>query len=286
MPVIKQHFVPQFILRNFADSNGFLTIIDKQSAPARIITTKPSAVLFENDMYETRNIDGSYFDRNVIENSFAQIEGYISSILQAVNNNLSTRKTLSPNEEAAFALFTALQLVRIPMVREIINNSPKGRFTSNADKEIYDKATYRMMLLSRESGFEYLKENGLELSEEAKKQLKGQSLLEYTASFILSECAIYILIAPDNSPYLLSDMPVLIDCFSDAKYIFPVAPQIAICCSLFEEASQSEFGGFIQAKSEWIEKINALLCDRAKRWIVCNECCSSKVLNRVTQKRS
>lgn len=286
MPVIKQHFVPQFILRNFADSNGFLTIIDKQSAPARIITTKPSAVLFENDMYETRNIDGSYFDRNVIENSFAQIEGYISSILQAVNNNLSTRKTLSPDEEAAFALFTALQLVRIPMVREIINNSPKGRFTSNADKEIYDKATYRMMLLSRESGFEYLKENGLVLSEEAKKQLKGQSLLEYTASFILSECAIYILIAPDNSPYLLSDMPVLIDCFSDAKYIFPVATQIAICCSLFEEASQSEFGGFIQAKSEWIEKINALLCDRAKRWIVCNECCSSKVLNRVTQKRS
>ena len=286
MPVIKQHFIPQFILRNFADENDLLTIIDKQSAPARIITTKPSAVLFENDMYETRNIDGSYFDRNVIENSFAQIEGYISSILQAVNNNLSTRKTLSPDEEAAFALFTALQLVRIPMVREIINNSPKGRFTSNADKEIYDKAIYRMMLLSRESGFEYLKKNGLELSEEAKKQLKGQSLLEYTASFILSECAIYILIAPDDSPYLLSDMPVLIDCFLDAKYIFPIAPKIAICCSLFEEASQSEFGGFIQAKSEWIEKINALLCDRAKRWIVCNECCSSKVLNRVTQKRS
>ena len=286
MPVIKQHFVPQFILRNFADSNGFLTIIDKQSAPARIITTKPSAVLFENDMYETRNIDGSYFDRNVIENRFAQIEGYISGILQAVNNNLSGRKTLSPDEEAAFALFIALQLVRIPMVREIINNSPKGRFTSNADKEIYDKATYRMMLLSRESGFQYLKENGLEMSEEAKKQLKGQSLLEYTASFILSECAIYILIAPDDSPYLLSDMPVLIDCFSDAKYIFPVAPKIALCCCLFEDASQVELGGFIQAKSEWIEKINALLCDRAKRWIVCNECCSSKVLNRVTQKRS
>ena len=286
MPVIKQHFVPQFILRNFADSNGFLTIIDKQSVPARIITTKPSAVLFENDMYETRNIDGSYFDRNVIENRFAQIEGYISGILQAVNNNLSGRKTLSPDEEAAFALFIALQLVRIPMARDIINNSPKGRFTSNADKEIYDKATYRMMLLSRESGFQYLKENGLEMSEEAKKQLKGQSLLEYTASFILSECAIYILIAPDDSPYLLSDMPVLIDCFSDAKYIFPVAPKIALCCCLFEDASQVELGGFIQAKSEWIEKINALLCDRAKRWIVCNECCSSKVLNRVTQKRS
>ena len=90
----------------------------------------------------------------------------------------------------------------------------------------------------------------------------------------------------NNSPYLLSDMPVLIDCFSDAKYIFPVAPQIAICCSLFEEASQSEFGGFIQAKSEWIEKINELLCDKANRWIVCKKSDSSRILNRLDQKRS
>lgn len=286
MPVIKQHFVPQFIMRNFADENDLLTIIDKQASPAKLITSKSSAILFENDMYETRNLDGSYYDRNVIENKFAQIEGYISNVLQVIKSNLSDRQKLSPDEEAAFALFIALQLVRIPMVRQIINNSPKGRFTSDADKEIYDKATYRMMLLSRESGFEYLKENGLELSEEAKEQLKGQSLLEYTASFILSECAIYILIAPEENCYLLSDMPVLIDGFSDAKYIFPVAPQIAICCCLFEEASQSEFGGFIQAKREWIEKINELLCDKANRWIICKKGDSSQVLNRLAQKRS
>lgn len=286
MPVIKQHFVPQFIMRNFADENDLLTIIDKQTSPAKLIMSKSSALLFENDMYETRNLDGSYFDRNVIENRFAQIEGHLSNVLQVVKSNLSDRRKLSPDEEAVFALFIALQLVRIPMVRQIINNSPKGRFTSDTEKEIYDKATYRMMLLSRKSGFDYLKENGLELSEEAKEQLKGQSLLEYTASFILSECAIYILIAPDDNPYLLSDIPVLINGFPGAKYIFPVAPQIAICCCLFEEASQSEFGGFIQAKSEWIDKINELLCDKANRWIICKKSDSSQVLNRLAQKRS
>ena len=80
------------------------------------------------------------------------------------------------------------------------------------------------MLLSRESGFEYLKENGLVLSEDAKEQLKGQSLLEYTASFILSKCVIYVLTAPNDDPYVLYDMPVLIDSFSDAKYVFPCSP--------------------------------------------------------------
>ena len=286
MPIIKQHYVPQFIMRNFADENGLLCIIDKQSSPIRAFTSKATAILFENDMYETKNLDGSYFDRNVIENKFAQIEGYIANILQAVDSELSNRRTLSPDEEAAFALFIALQLVRLPMVREIINSSPKGRFTSDVDKEIYDKATYRMMLLSRESGFEYLKENGLELSEEAKEQLKGQSLLEYTASFILSECAMYVLTAPNDNPYVLSDMPVLIDSLSDAKYIFPMAPRIAICCCLFEEASKSEFGGFIQAQSEWIEKINKQLCNNANRWIICKSSYSLHILNLLAQTRS
>lgn len=286
MPVIKQHYVPQFIMRNFADENGLLCIIDKQSSPIRAITSKATAILFEKDMYETKNLDGSYFDRNVIENKFAQIEGHIANVLHEVDNNLSNRQTLSPDEEVAFALFIALQLVRLPMVREIINNSPKGQFTSDVDKEIYDKATYRMMLLSRESGFEYLKENGLVLSEDAKEQLKGQSLLEYTASFILSKCVIYVLTAPNDDPYVLSDMPVLIDSFSDAKYVFPVAPRIAICCCLSEEASKSEFGGFVQAQSEWIEKINKQLCNKANRWIICKSSYSSHILNLLAQTRS
>ena len=286
MPVIKQHYVPQFIMRNFADENGLLCIIDKQSSPIRAITSKATAILFEKDMYETKNLDGSYFDRNVIENKFAQIEGHIANVLQEVDSNLSNRQTLSLDEEVAFALFIALQLVRLPMVREIINNSPKGQFTSDVDKEIYDKATYRMMLQSRESGFEYLKENGLVLSEDAKEQLKGQSLLEYTASFILSKCVIYVLTAPNDDPYVLSDMPVLIDSFSDAKYVFPVAPRIAICCCLSEEASKSEFGGFVQAQSEWIEKINKQLCNKANRWIICKSSYSSHILNLLAQTRS
>ena len=273
-------------MRNFADENGLLCIIDKQSSPIRAITSKATAILFEKDMYETKNLDGSYFDRNVIENKFAQIEGPITNVLHEVDSNLSNRQTLSLDEEVAFALFIALQLVRLPMVREIINNSPKGQFTRDVDKEIYDKATYRMMLLSRESGFEYLKENGLVLSEDAKEQLKGQSLLEYTASFILSKCVVYVLTAPNDDPYVLSDMPVLIDSFSDAKYVFPVAPRIAICCCLSEEASKSEFGGFVQAQSEWIKKINKQLCNKANRWIICKSSYSSHILNLLAQTRS
>ena len=85
MPVIKQHFVPQFIMRNFTDEHNLLTIIDKNSSPTRIIATKPNAVLFENDMYETRNLDGSYYDRNVIIESTAYV------ILEMLEGGLKPR---------------------------------------------------------------------------------------------------------------------------------------------------------------------------------------------------
>ena len=283
MPVIKQHYVPQFIMRNFTDENGWLCVIDKKASPMRVKKLKTNAILAEKDMYETKNSDGSYFNRNGIENKFAQIERQISNILREVDRDLFNKRALSAYEEGAFALFLALQLVRLPIVREIIKDSPQGDFTSDVDKETYDRAIYRMMLQSRESGFEYLKENGIELSKEAKEKLKGQSLLEDTTSFILSNCAIYVLIAPNDTPYVLSDMPVLIDSFSDAKYIFPVTPQIAICCRLFEEANERELGCFIQAQSEWIEKINKQLCDKANRWIICERSYASHIMAILTR---
>lgn len=279
MQIIKQHFVPRFVMKNFADEKERLCVIDKNSSPIRIIYPKTTGILFENDIYETKNIDGSYFDRNAIEKKFAKIESYVSNILREINNDLLSRGTLSAEEEAAFAVFVALQLVRLPVMKEMIYSNPKRATTSESDKKLFDEAIYRMMLFSRENGFEYLKQNGLDLSDEARKQLKGDSMLEHTASFIVSKCAIYILIAPDNNPYVLTDTPILIDFFSDAKYIFPIAPKMAICCCLLEEASGNELGGFIHAQSEWVSKVNKELCKKAKRWIICKKNQSSDIIS-------
>lgn len=279
MPTIKQHFIPQFVMRNFTDENDRLCVIDKNSSPIRIIHPKTTGILFENDIYETKNIDGSYFDRNVIEKKFAQIESNVSNILKEINSNLFNEKKLSADEEVALAVFIALQLVRLPVLKEMLYANSKRASTSEIDKKMFDEAIYRMMLFSRENGFEYLKQNGLDLSDKTREQLKGESMLEHTASFILNECAIYILIAPDNNSYILTDLPILIDSFLDAKYIFPISPKMAICCCLFEEANGNELGGFIQAQPEWINKINKELCDKAKRWIICKKNYSSDIIS-------
>lgn len=265
----KQHFVPQFILRSFADASGLIAVIDKQKEPLSARKQSPKDTLVENDMYETKNADGTYFERNTIENRFAQIEGYISSIVYRVENNADEELVLSGEEDAALALFTALQLVRLPVVKNVLCNSHKGRFTSDEEKGLYDKAAYRMLLFSDESGFTYLKENGLELSNWAKSEVEGKNLLTHIWDFISNECAIYLIKAEPESRFIISDNPVLIDDFPDAKYVFPISPQLAVCCCLWDQAKDKQDGGCIEINADGVDKINQLLFDKANRWVVC-----------------
>lgn len=284
MPTKKEHYVPRFIINNFADKNGKVKIIDKNSKSVCAVTRSSDAVLFENNLYETKNLNGSFYKRNEIENKFARIEGHISQVLKCLHDENGQDRRLTGEEQVAFGLLVSLQLVRLPHMKRLIEDNPTNTLEDVRFKCIQDNAMYRMMIDSRESGIAYLKENGVELSTDAKDQLQGQSFLDFTTSYILSNCAIYILIAPDNNPYVLCDKPVLIDRFADAKYIFLVAPRIAICCSLIEYASEKEFGGFINGKIEWIEKINSSPCKNANRFIVCPCGFESRVVERLEGK--
>ena len=266
----KQHSVPQFLQRNFADSSGLISVIDKQRIPYTARDQSPKDTLAENDLYETKNSDGSYFERNSIEKRFADFEGYTSSIVGRIKTNANESFELSGEDDAALALFIALQLVRLPVVRKVLCNSPKGRFTRNGDKALFDNAMYRMLLFSNESGFAYLEENGLALSDWAKGEVEKEDLLSHVTSFILSDCAVYLAKAEEGCHFIITDNPVLIDGFPDAKYVFPISPQLAVCCCLWEQAKGKQDGGCIEINAEGVRSINRLLIENADRWVVCS----------------
>jgi hypothetical protein len=274
----RQHIVPQFLLRYFDDSSGLVSVIDKQNSPYTARDQSPKGIFAENDMYETKNIDGSYFERNFIENHFACMEGHISGIIKSVSANADESLVLSGEDDAALAQLIALQLVRLPIIKKVLCNNPKGRYTSDKEKELYDNATYRMLLFSDKSGFDYLEENGLALSDWAKDEVKGKNLLSHVASFILDECAIYIAKAEKGSHFIITDNPVLIDAFPDAKYVFPISPQLSVCCCLWEQAKGKQDGGCIEINAEGVQNINRLLIEKANRWVVCSRVDADSVI--------
>ena len=48
----KEHFVPQFYLKNFANTNGFLDIYDCNTSKFKEI--QPNNICYENYLYETK----------------------------------------------------------------------------------------------------------------------------------------------------------------------------------------------------------------------------------------
>lgn len=77
-----QHYVPQMILRRFADENGLLFCCHGAEAGKPIWKSKPENVFAENHLYTVRNDDG---DSDVsIEKDFSILEGKVSVVIDKI----------------------------------------------------------------------------------------------------------------------------------------------------------------------------------------------------------
>ena len=74
----KEHYIPQFVLRKFEDKNRRLSVADISNTPIRYFVVKPGKIFFQKDIYETKNVDGTYYSRNSIEKRFADIEKWLA----------------------------------------------------------------------------------------------------------------------------------------------------------------------------------------------------------------
>lgn len=75
----KEHYVPRFVLRNFTNQNGKLFVANIISQPVRYYETAPEGICFQNHLYESKNFDGTFYERNSIEKHFANMESWLSS---------------------------------------------------------------------------------------------------------------------------------------------------------------------------------------------------------------
>lgn len=267
---VDEHFVPQFIIKRFSDSQeqvGFIYIKQKQCAPR---TTKSTAICFCKDMYEIKNADGSYFERNSTENRYAAIEAEISGKLEPMIAKLHLGGRLSAEDNAYLAVLLALQLVRVPMMKRVIYK--KEQHEQNAVKQLEQNSTYKMMIDSVDSGILYLLQNGFDLSEEAIQQIRNttkhkQSLLEEVISYIQEKCAFYI-VTTNRNHFILSDNPVLINTYDNTKYIFPIDHEHAIICAVCETDQNMDWGYLNLIEDTTVDEINRFSYENSENLIM------------------
>lgn len=119
---VKEHYVPQFYLRNFADENGLLHMYDfKQN---RCFTQSPKNICYENNLYETKweNANpklGKFVLQNHIEKIFCKYEGEFSKVLTTILHICCPSQNpnaliLQENERDIFFRFIVNMVVRNP----------------------------------------------------------------------------------------------------------------------------------------------------------------------------
>lgn len=262
---VDEHYISRFIIKNFADEHGKVRVINKSKQPIEAYSSLPEKLFFSCNLYETKNNDGTYFDRNAIEKGFADFERRLSVELPQITKRADENKKLSRHQINCLAELVSFQLVRLPFIRKLFFES-NDNITDQTERTLQTNAMYRIVIDSPESAFSYLENNEFTLSEDAKNNIRETKANTAIYDFISNECNVY-LIKAETDAFCIGDFPVLIGAFTNAKYVFPVSPRFAIVCALTEPNDTEQYDTIRYVKKDMVSFINQRMIEKAERFI-------------------
>ena len=130
----RQHYVPQFVLRRFADSEGKVSVFDKRES--RTFRGNVRKMLAENRMYDL-DLGSSWFFS--LEGSLSAVESAAAEVVNCIVTE-GQIGFLSEEQKEKIAVFAAVQLVRVPSLPKQAQDLHAKMGTMLADAGLPDKA--------------------------------------------------------------------------------------------------------------------------------------------------
>ncbi len=267
---VNEHYISRFIIKNFADEHGKVRVINKRSKlKIEPYSSLPEKLFFSCNLYEMKNKDDTYFDRNAIEKKFADFERRASKKLPQIIKQADANKKLNHCQLNCLAELVFFQLIRMPFIKNLFLES-NDNITDQIEKTFQSNAMYRIVIDSPESAFSYLENNEFILSEDAKNYIRRIKANTAVYDFINNECNVY-LIKAETDAFCIGDLPVLIDAFENAKFIFPFSPRFAIVCALTDPDDKEEYDTIRYIKADMVSLINQIMIEKSEQFIAfCN----------------
>lgn len=269
----KQHWVPQFYLRHFADSSGQLHAYSKSNGV--FYRTKVENVCSKRDLYEVKysdidaDSDDRYYAQNLIEAKLSEDEGRISvpytRLLQCCKDVILEGDAFRQGRQAVCKLASNL-IVRHPAT--MLANKIRAREDSSMLLEDAALTEEEKALLDW-SGWNGDHEALAELSVSATLLFSEDSSVPVNRiyeSFI--EKQFCILEAPIGSGFVTTSMPMFIIGPEDDSYDFDFAymPLSSKYAALF--TTDSSLGSFRRLNFLHVELMNRLLLLNCEHWDV------------------
>ena len=135
---MRNHYIPQWLLRNFQDSSGKIYGFVKSNPAHGVFSTTPKNIMVENDLYALLGESGQ--GRQAVEKWFSSHEArtkpVADKIIAAARNNALPR--LTPEEKSICHIFHYLTWVRTPDITAEMKED-LGPFDIDAFIERYSK---------------------------------------------------------------------------------------------------------------------------------------------------
>ena len=151
--VIKQHFVPQFYLKKFADSNNQLFVFDKftkQHFKANVsnVASERRFYDFHQDIQKEfqdkvasgadKEVDAELIEKaldpQLVEKELAYIEGDFANVLDEMLETIDKTKGIDPEHKLITASFMTVQILRTPEFRRTLIELQEQTLAKMLDK--------------------------------------------------------------------------------------------------------------------------------------------------------
>jgi len=260
---IKQHFIPQFYLKNFVDNSGKFIVYDiKRNIK---YTTSPSKESYEKYFYDINlpilklfSTTTSHYEE-IIDEKIRILNEEVSAIsLNLLKNNLSNEENIifEKNEKEKLYDFIILQMIRTPFYRNRLEHlgiafmSKSG--ITNLDDEEYLTAIHNLLIygvieklyslnFNLNKKYYIIFEHLIDEIFNIKKQLRNAEKLflinKSKDSFICSNSQVNVLWKPDIQAHVKGLVTYMKDdkkCFDIGNYIefyaihFPISSDFSI----------------------------------------------------------
>lgn len=205
----KEHFVPQFYLKNFANTNGFLDIYDCNTSKFKEI--QPNNICYENYLYETKWCNankrlGKFVLENGIENIFMQYEKEFAELLKDIScicNPSQNRKALilKTEEKALLCRFVVNLYLRNPMNMQVMNLDTIPEYVRENEEIKVMSTLFKQMGLGQMDSLYIAAQKHIMLTEELEESFPQ----ELQKSFRKIDFRFYY---ADEQEFITSDAPV------------------------------------------------------------------------------
>lgn len=273
---IKQHIVPEFYLKYFANTQGYLEVYDSEQDKF-FEPQKPCNTGYKKHAYTIETPDNTK-DYN-IELALSQIEGIAKPIL----DKLIVQKRINAREKSELSLFFALLYQRtikyFNQMEDFINvfNKSSLNIINSTDQTIKDKNKDLINLLEQvptKNQILSLSFGNIELTNMLKNVFEKQNWI--------------IFVIPKEFNIITTDAPVIenfsnvtesIKSFPTANKIIPLSPNMVLCVA----KKGSRFKYFKVQDEEQIKGLNTVIYINRNRFIYSKNKNTIEELKKITK---